>query len=138
MERKYRLKLTISISLIFILLCSVLFIFQIKFGSINAPRIVYAVISVNNSDNDFFVIKDARSNKKSSDGNSEEPFFANPKKVVIATPDSDYNFSDYVKSIGYDIVEDKQYGSKIVIEKDGNKEEVFISSNLYYSLWQWY
>ena len=138
MKRKNRLKLTISISLIFILLCSAMFIFQIKFGSINIPRIIYAVISVNISDNNFVVVKDVNSNKKSSDSNSEEVFFASPKKVIIATPNINYNFSDYVESIGYNILEDKQFGGKIVIEKDGNEEEVFISSNRYYDMWKWY
>lgn len=115
-----------------------LFIFQIKFGSINIPRIIYATIVVNTSENKYYIIKDDNSHKNTSESNSKKNFFASPKKVIIATPNSNYNFSDYVKSIGYNIVEDKQYGGKIVIEKDGNQEEVFISSNQYYSLWQWY
>lgn len=65
-----------------------LFIFQIKFGSINIPRIIYATIAVNNSENEYFIIKDVNSNKKSSDSNSKEIFFASPKKVIIATPNS--------------------------------------------------
>ncbi len=119
-------------------MCSLLFISQIKFGSINIPRIIYATIAVNNSENEYFIIKDDNLNKKTSGGNSKEIFFASPKKVIIATPNNNYNFSDYVESIGYNIVEEEQYGSKIVIEKGNNKEEVFILSNKYYSLWQWY
>lgn len=124
--------------LILILMCSLLFVFQIKFGSINIPRIIYATITVNNGKNDYFIVKDNNPNNKTSGSNSKEVFFANPKKVIIATPNNNYNFSDYVESIGYNIIENEQYGSKIVIENNNNKEEVFISTNQYYSLWQWY
>lgn len=65
-----------------------LFIFQIKFGSINIPCIIYATIAVNNSVNEYFIIKDVNSNKKSSDSNSKEIFFASPKKVIIVTPNN--------------------------------------------------
>lgn len=133
-----KLKFIVLITLILMLLCSLLFVSQIKFGSINIPRIIYATIAVNTSENEYFVIKDYNSRKNASDSNSKETFFASPKKVIIATPNNNYNFSDYVESIGYNIVEEEQYGSKIVIEKGNNKEEVFISTNQYYSLWQWY
>lgn len=138
LQHKYKYKWIIIIPLFLIIMCSLLFISQIKFGSINIPRIIYATIAVNTSENEYFVIKDYNSHKNASDSNSKETFFASPRKVIIATPNNNYNFSDYVESIGYNIVEEEQYGSKIVIEKGNNKEEVFISTNRYYSLWQWY
>ena len=118
------------------LICSLLFFSQIKFGSINIPRIIYATIAVNTNEKEYIIIKDNNSNKNANDINSKEKIFASPKKVIIATPNDNYNFSDYVESNDYNILE--QSGSQITIEKEGKKDTVYIEINQYYSLWQWY
>lgn len=133
---KHKFKLIIIILLLFILICSLLFFSQIKFGSINIPRIIYATIVVNNSDNKYYIIKDDNSHKNASESNSKKTFFASPKKVIIATPNNNYGFNDYVETNGYNVLE--QFGSQVTIEKDGKKDIVYIESNQYYSLWQWY
>ena len=97
---------------------AVLFASLVKFGSANIPRIAYAIISVNYGNNDYVVVKDTM-----------------PKKVIIATPGGDYNFEDYAKSMGYEITE--VFGSQFSIEKDDNKEFVYVTTNRYYSLWLW-
>ena len=112
---------------------AVLFASLVKFGSANIPKIAYAIVSVNYGDKDYVVIKDGDTHK-TSDENTEE-FFAIPQKVIIAKPDGDYNFYDYAQSMGYEITE--QFGSRIAIEKDDNKEFVYVTINRYYSLWLW-
>ena len=133
---KHKSKLIIIISLFCLLICSLLFFSQIKIGSINIPRIIYATIAVNTNEKEYIIIKDNNSNKNANDINSKEKIFASPKKVIIATPNDNYNFSDYVESNDYNILE--QSGSQITIEKEGKKDTVYIEINQYYSLWQWY
>ncbi|WP_454970270.1 hypothetical protein [Eubacterium sp.] len=128
--------ISIILSAIIAITCSLLFFSQIKFGSINIPRIIYATIAVNTNEKEYIIIKENDSNKKANDINSKEKIFASPKKVIIATPNDNYNFSDYVESNDYNILE--QSGSQITIEKEGKKDIVYIKINQYYSLWQWY
>lgn len=124
----------ISSSLLFIAIVgAVLFVSLVKFGSINIPRIAYAIVSVNNGSKDYVVIKDCNTHEDSDE--NKEDFFAIPKKIIIATPDGDYCFDDYVKSIDYEITE--QYGSQVTIDKDDHKEFVYVTINRYYSLWLW-
>lgn len=124
----------ISSAFLFIaILGTVLFVSLVKFGSINVPRIAYAVLSVNYGNKDYVVIKDCDTHKNSDE--DKEEFFAIPKKVVLAAPDGNYSFGDYIKSIDYEITD--QYGSQVTIEKDNNKEFVYVTVNRYFSLWLW-
>lgn len=132
MRNKSRIKSFAVISLIIIAL---LFTCQVKFGSINIPRIVYAIVTVNTDKNDYVIIKDLKSNKITNKGSAKR-FFAHPKKVIIATPNKNYKLNDYAKENGYNITDEQ--GSLFIIEKDGTSEEVDVSIIGYYSLWKWY
>lgn len=124
---KSKKKMIIILSIIFVLIIGLSFVSELKFGTINVPHIIYAIFTVNTGDNEYVVVKDSdtKSNK-----------FATPKKVIIATPNEDYNFNNYLKSNGYNVLD--RLGSQITIEKDNKQEEVYISANKYYNLWQWY
>ncbi len=135
LKKKSKYKLLTIISLIVVLAIALLFTCQIKFGSINIPRIAYAIITVNTGKNDYVVIKESKSNQTTNKERGER-FFANPKKVIISKPNGNYKLSDYAQANGYNMVEDPTY--KFAIEKDGKIEEVDVSIIKYYSLWQWY
>lgn len=135
MRNKSRIKSFAVISLIIIIVIALLFTCQIKFGSINIPRIVYAIVTVNTDKNDYVIIKDLKSNKITNK-DSNKRFFANRKKVIIATPNENYKLNDYAKENGYSITDEQ--GSLFTIEKDGTSEEVDVSIIGYYSLWKWY
>lgn len=135
MRNKSRIKSFTVISLIIIIVIALLFTCQIKFGSINIPRIVYAIVTVNTDKNDYVIIKDLKSNKITNK-DSNKRFFSNPKKVIIATPNENYKLNDYTKENGYNITDEQ--GSLFTIEKDGKSEEVDVSIIGYYSLWKWY
>ena len=133
MRKRKKIFIISSTFLFLAIIGAVLFISLVKFGSVNIPRIAYAVISVNYGNKDYVVIKDCNTHKNSDE--DKEEFFVTPKKVIIATPDGDYNFYDYAQSMGYEITE--QYGSQVAVEKDDIKEFVHITINRYYSLWLW-
>ncbi len=133
MKNKSRRKSFAVISLIIIIVIALLFTCQIKFGSINIPRIAYAIVTVNTNKNNYVIIKDSN---KITNKNSEKRFFENPKKVIISTPNGNYKLNDYAKENGYNITDEQ--GSLITVEKDGKTEEVNVSIIRYYSLWKWY
>lgn len=124
---KSKKKIIIILSIIFVLIIGLSFVSELKFGTMNVPRIIYAMITVNTGDNEYVIVKD-------SDTKNDK--FATPKKVIIASPNEDYNFYNYLESNGYNILD--RFGSQIIIEKDNKKEEVYISTNKYFNLWQWY
>lgn len=133
MKNKSRRKSFAVISLIIVIVIALLFTCQVKFGSINIPRIAYAIVTVNTDKNNYVIIKDSN---KITNKNSDKRFFENPKKVIIATPNANYKLNDYAKENGYNITDEQ--GSLITIEKDGKTEEVNVSIIRYYSLWKWY
>lgn len=118
-------------STVAVLTCALLSFSQIRFGSVNIPRIIYSAYVVNNRDEKYCVIKD----DPSRESNGANSFFTSPKKVIMATTDN-YGFSDYVEAGGYSVVD--RFGSQVTIEKDGKSEVVYVQTNKYYSLWQWY
>lgn len=133
MKNKSRRKSFAVISLIIVIVIALLFTCQVKFGSINIPRIAYAIVTLNTDKNNYVIIKDSN---EITNKNSDKRFFANPKKVIIATPNANYKLNDYAKENGYNITDEK--GSLITVEKDGKTEEVNVSIIRYYSLWKWY
>lgn len=133
MKNKSRRKSFAVISLIIVIVITLLFTCQVKFGSINIPRIAYAIVTVNTDKNNYVIIKDSN---KITNKNSDKRFFANPKKVIIATTNANYKLNDYAKENGYNITDEQ--GSLITVEKDGKTEEVNVSIIKYYSLWKWY
>ena len=128
MKKRSTIILTSTVA---VLTLALLFFSQIKFGSVNIPRIIYSVYVVNNRDEKYCVIKD----DSSRESNGAESVFASPKKVIMATP-GNYNFSDYVEANGYSVV--NRFGSEVTVEKDGKIEVVYVQTNKYYRLWQWY
>lgn len=124
---KSKKKIIIILSIIFVLIIGLSFVSELKFGTMNVPRIIYAMITVNTGDNEYVIVKD-------SDTKNDK--FATPKKVIIASPTGDYNFDNYLESNGYNVLD--RFGSQIIIENDNKKEEVYISTNKYFNLWQWY
>lgn len=85
-----------------------------KFGSINFPKVAWAIVQVNTTDTEYVVVK------------------GGAKKVIIARGDT---LKKYATSTGYKVVD--QVGSLYTIEKDGEKESVLVSGRSYCSLWRW-
>lgn len=98
MSKQKKIFLISSTFLFVAIVGAVLFVSLVKFGSVNIPKIAYAIMSVNYGSKDYVVIKDSDTHKV-SDENKEE-FFAVPQKVIIAKSNGDYNFYDYAQSNG--------------------------------------
>lgn len=124
---KSKKKMIIILSIIFVLIIGLSFVSELKFGSINVPRIVYSILTVNTGDSEYIIVKDSK---------TKSDKFAIPKKVIISSSNGDYDFNYYLKSNEYNVVD--RFGNQVIIEKENKQEEVYISTNKYYCLWQWY
>lgn len=115
---KFRIIL-ICLFLAFTLLGLSLFSFT-KFGTINFPKVVKALISVSQNIDEYVEIKAA------------------PHKIILASPNNAMQlFAEYMNEQGYTILAEEQLGGLIVVSRQGEKETVSFSLNKYYSKWEW-
>lgn len=75
MKNKSRRKSFAVILLIIVIVIALLFTCQVKFGSINIPRIAYAIVTLNTDKNNYVIIKDSN---KITNKNSDKRFFCKP------------------------------------------------------------
>lgn len=119
-EIVFKRKLIIIIALLItinIIFCLISFRF---FSSANYIKCIYAVISVNCTEQTCVEISDA------------------PSKIVLSSPENfQETFEKYLEDNGYTYLEDERLGSIHVISKNEKKEYVHCSTNRYYSKWIW-
>lgn len=106
--------LLIAINIVFCLISFRLF------SSTNYIKSIYAVISVNCTEQTCIEIRNT------------------PTKIVLSSPENfQETFEQYLEDNGYTYLEDERLGSIHVILKNNKKEYVHCSTNRYYSKWIW-